>query len=1163
MSSFSQNKTGGNWQPYLEQIKENALQSPVTNVFSPSMTNQLRSGNKLSVAQLLTPDSLKKILQLNKANTAGSPTVKKIKSHRVQDANPCADTSFIRLISNYTSWIYVQKIVTTADGGMLIMGSIYNTELLNFQQRSYGLLIKVDDGGNVTWMKEFDNDSVTPYSNFFLYNAFELANADIVCVASLDTTQNLGKSNIIVYRLDASGNIIWHTDLHTGLIKADLGVSINIKSVAEGLRGDLILCGTTASDEQPGKYQTIIRLDNLGKLVWDANYGNYGTYQPGAEGLAVYIQNNQILEVGLSHGNLRTATSGAVNFLTLDYATGNLLTKRFFRPDYTDNNVALSKNFSFFANECTRLNNGHFVVYGKLFSDYLNTAKVIDHYGVIEFDISTNLVDAYTISSSLHTNYNNNLLYFDNRGRGLISLFEYKSSLSASLYFGAFEKKQFLNQRKADYANAGLPGNSGFSYSRDNGYIFAQSYFAGGTKSAIDFRKMHSTDPSSKCLGAGIFLMQFVPYNIIEDATYSSLDPNKPNQVKAVKYRFVQNDTLATQAANPCKQVNNCDTLKIHGNPVICGSQPAITFTAYKNPLCGGIVQWNIDTTDISKIVIKNDTTVQIFFNSSNWQGTLYASLPTGKCDAPLTDSIQVSVVRSQAVLNLGPDTVLCNNVSLVLHAGNGFTKYLWNDGSTDSVLTVSTAGKYYVTTADGCGNSYADTINVTSATIAFNIGADTMRCNNDTIHLAAPDGFTNYKWQPLYNISSDTGRFVNVLPLINTAYTVTAQRGAGCLVSDTININVASSAPIHLGNDTSLCAGQSLTLNAGAGFSSYAWSTGEATQQVTVNRQGIYIVKATAANSCSSYDTLQVTNIGQLADFTLGNDTTLCNNTIYTYQFNLLNATYLWSDGSTGSGYSINRPGTYSLTVTQQGCSAADTVVISYKNNPSVALGRDTALCAGGTYLLVASYNNATYAWQDGSTENTYLVNKAGNYFVAVNLNGCIARDTINVNYLNKPFFTLGRDTSICKSQTLILQPLLNVPVSYLWQDGSTQPGFTVKDTGLYVLHVSNTCGNFTDSVSVSLGICNLMLPTSFSPNGDGLNDVFRVRFPFTTKEFRMTIFNRYGEKIFETSDMGKGWDGTFNGSKQPMGSYIWVIQMKSTSGLDQSSKGTVTLVK
>jgi gliding motility-associated-like protein len=87
--------------------------------------------------------------------------------------------------------------------------------------------------------------------------------------------------------------------------------------------------------------------------------------------------------------------------------------------------------------------------------------------------------------------------------------------------------------------------------------------------------------------------------------------------------------------------------------------------------------------------------------------------------------------------------------------------------------------------------------------------------------------------------------------------------------------------------------------------------------------------------------------------------------------------------------------------------------------------------------------------------------------------------------------------------------------------------------------------------------------LPNAFTPNGDDLNDLFRVKYPFSVKSFLFTIFDRFGQKIFETADMNKGWDGSYKDIPQPPGTYVWTIQVIDSRNAAQSYKGIVTLIR
>jgi gliding motility-associated-like protein len=122
----------------------------------------------------------------------------------------------------------------------------------------------------------------------------------------------------------------------------------------------------------------------------------------------------------------------------------------------------------------------------------------------------------------------------------------------------------------------------------------------------------------------------------------------------------------------------------------------------------------------------------------------------------------------------------------------------------------------------------------------------------------------------------------------------------------------------------------------------------------------------------------------------------------------------------------------------------------------------------------------------------------------------------------------------------------------------------FDNLDSGKYITSVKDAIGCKTsDTVQITPGGCGLMLPNAFSPNGDGLNDIFGVKYPSAVKAFSLAVYNRLGEKIFETSDMAKGWDGTFKGIKQPVGVYVWIVHLTSLNDIGQTIRGIVTLLK
>lgn len=176
---------------------------------------------------------------------------------------------------------------------------------------------------------------------------------------------------------------------------------------------------------------------------------------------------------------------------------------------------------------------------------------------------------------------------------------------------------------------------------------------------------------------------------------------------------------------------------------------------------------------------------------------------------------------------------------------------------------------------------------------------------------------------------------------------------------------------------------------------------------------------------------------------------------------------------------------------------------------------------------------------------------------------NGCSGQDTASlfVSDIPPPSVNLGPDTNVCV-QYLLSLPVLTNETSYVWSDGSKGQSIKVTETGTYWVAASNMCGIATDTVDVIVGTCEIGLPTAFSPNGDGHNDVLYVR-GSGIKTFNLKIYNRYGQMVFETNDQAMGWDGTFNGQPQPVEVYAWVLNARFIDGEPRILKGNVTLLR
>ena len=413
--------------------------------------------------------------------------------------------------------------------------------------------------------------------------------------------------------------------------------------------------------------------------------------------------------------------------------------------------------------------------------------------------------------------------------------------------------------------------------------------------------------------------------------------------------------------------VNDCQTLDLSGNDTLCNLQDTLKLTARKNAGCMAMTEWIVDSS-YAKIISFNDSTISIV---GKGPGQLMVRARTMIGCRIIEDSIPLNIFASPASINLGPDIQLCMIKSYQLKAAKGFRTYLWNDGSTDSMLTVTAAGRYIITATDYCGKYYRDTVDVTELTgISFDLGPNKKKCNEDSLIITAPSGYNSYRWGPDYNLLNSTSPTVKVFPDRDTMYTVVAEKSTGCFVTDSVYIKVNKSPRINLGRDTSFCQKDSIILDAGAGFDNYSWNTGSVASTIAIKQKGGYSVTATTTDGCVSRDELIIHSVFDLPAIELGPDTSYCRNQEFKIAVHPGYADYRWSNNASASTIRINSPGTYWLKVTsKEGCITRDTIRLSEKE------------CTKGVYFPNAftpnkdRFNNYFKPTVYGELEDFYMV--------------------------------------------------------------------------------------------------------------------------------------------------------------------------------------------
>ncbi|MEI7597138.1 MAG: proprotein convertase P-domain-containing protein [Bacteroidota bacterium] len=345
------------------------------------------------------------------------------------------------------------------------------------------------------------------------------------------------------------------------------------------------------------------------------------------------------------------------------------------------------------------------------------------------------------------------------------------------------------------------------------------------------------------------------------------------------------------------------------------------------------------------------------------------------------------------------PKTNTINNYAWSTNeSGAALSQINFNAPSTNSTYTV------IVTDANGCSASNSSTLTITS-TSNLELGTDKAICLGSSTIIDAGTGFNSYLWQNGTSAQTFTATSAGIV-----ACTVTNACGSA---SDQINITVNPLPVVDLGYDQTICQGSSTTINAGAGFSNYSWSNGLATQEITVNAQGQYIVNVTNSNQCENADTINVVT-KQLPSVTItSSDTSFCKGTpiLFTgggatsYEFfintisqNISSTTNTLTNSSLQNGDVIKVNGTF------DGCTGTSSNITVTVNTPiDVNLTENN-----GTLTSSAIFGNHWYNVNsgviNGQTNQSLTPTQSGLYYsVVTDINGCtINSDTINFVYVS-----------------------------------------------------------------------------------------------------------------------------------------------------------------
>ncbi|MDZ7876388.1 MAG: gliding motility-associated C-terminal domain-containing protein [Saprospiraceae bacterium] len=528
-----------------------------------------------------------------------------------------------------------------------------------------------------------------------------------------------------------------------------------------------------------------------------------------------------------------------------------------------------------------------------------------------------------------------------------------------------------------------------------------------------------------------------------------------------------------------------------------------------------------------------------------------------------VSDEVAVEFVEVGA-LNLGQDTTLCEGQALALNVTLGGVTYLWQDGNRTPQYSITQAGLYWVEIgSNNC--KIRDSIRVNFGnTVNFDIGPDKTLCEGETTMLKASVPNARFQWQD--GSTSETFEVSQA-----GVYTVVASIGT-CRAADTVIVGYKPSPNINLGNDTTLCEGNTLLLKAEAeAGATYRWDNNMTSSYCLVQSKGKYKVTV-SLNGCTQTDSINI-GFNPIPTLNLGNDTTVCGAITYLLKSRSNATTFKWQDGSTQANYRATQSGQYAVEATLNGCSKMDTVQVAIKEVPTFELGNDTLVCGGKAVTLKANLQRGTLKWSNNSTANSIVVTKSNRYTAEANYSGCIFRDTIKITFSTPPQYSLGADTSICRYDTVTLR--INVPNTNIsWYNQSKKNIETITEEGTYWADVVSKEGcTHRDSIKIIVDNCipfRPYVPNVFSPNNDGANDDVK---PFFQNEFQITdnylfqIYDRWGGLVFSTNDKNAAWNGTHRNQEIDNGVFVYMVKLtyKDFKGTEKKAvlSGDITLLR
>jgi gliding motility-associated-like protein len=389
------------------------------------------------------------------------------------------------------------------------------------------------------------------------------------------------------------------------------------------------------------------------------------------------------------------------------------------------------------------------------------------------------------------------------------------------------------------------------------------------------------------------------------------------------------------------------------------------------------------------------------------------------------------------------------------------------------------------------------------------------------------------------------------------------------------MNLNCGSASPITVtvtpvdATCQDACSGSAtLTVSGGqAPYQTPVWSNGTTASSLSNLCAGNYSVDVTDANGCVGTQSFTINSGATFTVSTSGN-VSICAGETTTISASGA-TTYNWDNGlGAGSSFQVspNATTTYNVTGTTNGCSANASLTVNVTQTPLVSAGNDQSICTGDAITLSGS-GATTYVWDNGVQDGVTFVPAVGQttYTVTGSTNGCSSTDQVIVTVSQNLTVDAGPDLQVCSGESIVLSA--TGANNYVW-DSNVQNGQSfVPADGINSYTVLGTSGSCfaSDEVIVVVTDCGFEfeMPNVFTPDGNSTNDFCVPVKANNVAIQKFTVYNRWGNVVYESTNQPIIWDGKSSGAEASEGVYFYVVKFVSLDLVQHEAQGFIHLIR